>query len=208
MRQQRCAFADYRRAGGAAGRQPGADRGHGRLEQRDRLLLRRRSAAFGGRRAYVDADQASKDGTSGFHSFIGLATAGIAFSTATPTLVVAAFSTSAQGGIVGAVTSDSFPGLYYSNDAGMTWQMATIQDGTSFVQRPQPLGTGDWKRGYLGCMGPGARDVLRGGPVARLLFFAQRNDLDAPHHAARHKSHHREMSGRRQRRGQRQLPYL
>ena len=33
----------------------------------------------------------------GFHSFIGLATAGIAFSTATPTLVVAAFSTSAAG---------------------------------------------------------------------------------------------------------------
>jgi len=83
--------------------------------------------------------QASQDGTSGFHSFIGLATAGIAFSTATPTVVVAAFSTSAQAAVVGAVTSNSFPGLYYSNDAGQTWQMATVQDGTTFVQGPTPL---------------------------------------------------------------------
>jgi hypothetical protein len=87
--------------------------------------------------------QKSQDGASGDHSFIGLATAGIAFSTATPTLVVAAFSTSTQAAIVGAVTIDSFPGLYYSNDAGQTWQMATIEDGTSVVQKPQPLGTGE-----------------------------------------------------------------
>ncbi len=40
--------------------------------------------------------QNSQDGANGDHSFIGLATAGIAFSTATPTLVVAAFSTSPQ----------------------------------------------------------------------------------------------------------------
>jgi hypothetical protein len=85
--------------------------------------------------------QQSQDGANGDHSFIGLATAGIAFSTATPTLVVAAFSTSTQAAIVGAVTLDSFPGLYYSNDAGQTWQMATIQDGTSIVQQPQPLGS-------------------------------------------------------------------
>ena len=82
--------------------------------------------------------QASHDGTSGFHSLIGLATAAIAFSTATPTLVVAAFSTATEGSTVGAVTVDSFPGLYYSNDAGQTWQMATIQDGASFVQGPTP----------------------------------------------------------------------
>jgi Abnormal spindle-like microcephaly-assoc'd, ASPM-SPD-2-Hydin len=86
--------------------------------------------------------QASYDGTTGFHSFIGLATAGIAFSTVTPTLVVAAFSSSAQAAIVGAVTYDSFPGLYYSTNAGQTWQMATIQDGTTVVQTPQPLGSG------------------------------------------------------------------
>jgi hypothetical protein len=87
--------------------------------------------------------QQSQDGVNGDHSFIGLATAGIAFSTATPTLVVAAFSTSTQAAVVGAVTIDSFPGLYYSNDAGQTWQMATLQDGTSIVQQPQPLGTGE-----------------------------------------------------------------
>ena len=87
--------------------------------------------------------QKSLDGTSGDHSFIGLATAGIAFSTATPTLVVAAFSTAAEGSTVAAVTVDSFPGLYYSNDAGQTWQMAIIQDGTTLVQSPQPLGTSE-----------------------------------------------------------------
>jgi Abnormal spindle-like microcephaly-assoc'd, ASPM-SPD-2-Hydin len=85
--------------------------------------------------------QQSQDGVNGDHSFIGLATAGIAFSTATPTLVVAAFSTSTQAAVVGAVTLNSFPGLYYSNDAGQTWQMATIEDGTSVVQQPQALGT-------------------------------------------------------------------
>jgi hypothetical protein len=85
--------------------------------------------------------QQSQDGVNGDHSFIGLATADIAFSTATPTLVVAAFSTSTQAAVVGAVTLNSFPGLYYSNDAGQTWQMATIEDGTSVVQQPQALGT-------------------------------------------------------------------
>lgn len=87
--------------------------------------------------------QQSDDGVNGDHSLIGLATAGIAFSTATPTLVVAAFSTSAQGALVGATTVDSFPGLYYSTDAGQTWQMASIYDGSSLVQAPQPLGTGE-----------------------------------------------------------------
>ena len=86
--------------------------------------------------------QNSQDGVAGYHSFIGLATAGIAFST-TPNVVVAAFSTSAQTAVVSAVTLDSFPGLYYSNDAGKTWQMATIQDGTTIVQTPQPLGSGE-----------------------------------------------------------------
>jgi hypothetical protein len=87
--------------------------------------------------------QGSQDGVAGQHSFIGLATAGIVFSTTTPALVVAAFSTSTQAAVVGAVTAYSFPGLYYSNDAGQTWQMATIQDGATIVQTPQPPGTGE-----------------------------------------------------------------
>jgi len=86
--------------------------------------------------------QSSHDGANGNHSFNGLATAGIAFSNATPTLVVAAFSTSPQSSIVSATNSASVPGLYYSTDAGVTWQMATVYDGTIVVQQPQPLGTG------------------------------------------------------------------
>jgi hypothetical protein len=86
--------------------------------------------------------QGSHDGANGNHSFLGLATAGLAFSTVTPTLAVAAFTTSPQSAIVAAANSTSIPGLYYSTDAGVTWQMATIQDGTSIVQQPQPLGTG------------------------------------------------------------------
>jgi hypothetical protein len=77
----------------------------------------------------------------GNHSFLGLATAALAFSTATPALVVAAFSTSPQSAIVGAATDASVPGLYFSTDAGLTWQMATLYDGTTVVQNPQPLGT-------------------------------------------------------------------
>jgi hypothetical protein len=86
--------------------------------------------------------QGSHDGANGNHSFSGLATAGIAFSAATPTLVVAAFSTSPQSAVVAATNSASVPGLYYSTDAGQTWQMATLYDGATIVQQPQPIGTG------------------------------------------------------------------
>jgi hypothetical protein len=83
----------------------------------------------------------SHDGANGNHSFAGLATAGIAFSTSTPTLAVAAFGTSPQSSIVAATNATSVPGLYYSADAGATWQMATLYDGTVIVQQPQPIGT-------------------------------------------------------------------
>jgi hypothetical protein len=84
----------------------------------------------------------SHDGANGNHSFAGLSVAGLAFSTATPALMVAAFSTSLQGAIVQATNSESIPGIYYSTDAGVTWQMATLYDGSNVVQEPQPLGTG------------------------------------------------------------------
>jgi len=84
----------------------------------------------------------SHDGANGNHSFAGLSVAGLAFSTAMPSLVVAAFSTSLQGAVVQATNSESIPGIYYSTDAGVTWQMATLYDGSSMVQEPQPLGTG------------------------------------------------------------------
>jgi hypothetical protein len=86
--------------------------------------------------------QSSHDGANGNHSFLGLATSAIVFSSATPSLVVAAFSTSAEGALVDATNIASVPGLYYSTDSGVTWQMATIADGTTIVQQPQPLGTG------------------------------------------------------------------
>jgi hypothetical protein len=86
--------------------------------------------------------QVSHDGANGNHSFAGLGVAGFAWSVATPTLVVAAVSTSAEGALVGATNVSSVLGLYYSTDAGVTWQMATLYDGASVVQQPQPLGTG------------------------------------------------------------------
>lgn len=87
-------------------------------------------------------EQTSHDGANGIHSFAGLGVAGIAWSAATPSLVVAALSTSAEGALVGATNTASVPGLYFSTDAGVTWRMATLYDGASVVQQPQPLGTG------------------------------------------------------------------
>jgi len=84
----------------------------------------------------------SHDGANGNHSFAGLSTAAIAFSSATPTLIVAAFTTSPEATTVTASNSFSIPGLYYSTDAGKTWLMSTIMDGSQVVQTPQPLGTG------------------------------------------------------------------
>jgi hypothetical protein len=85
--------------------------------------------------------QGTAHGTNATYSFSGLATAGLAFSTASPALVVAAFSVSPQSAIVDAANFTSLPGLYYSADAGQTWQMATLYDGASVVQGPQPVGT-------------------------------------------------------------------
>jgi hypothetical protein len=75
-------------------------------------------------------------------SFAGLSTAGIAWSTASTGLVVAAMSVSPQAAIVDAQSSLSIPGLYYSADAGVTWKMATIYDGAQVVQIPEPAGSG------------------------------------------------------------------
>ena len=76
------------------------------------------------------------------HSFAGLSTAAIAWSTSSTSLVVAAMSVSPQSATVGAAGSASVPGLYYSTDAGLTWRMATLYDGATIVQTSQPLGTG------------------------------------------------------------------
>jgi hypothetical protein len=85
--------------------------------------------------------QNSHDGVLGIHSFNGLGFAGFAWSSATPGTVVAAVSQAAEGVLVNAEdTSNSVMGLYYSTDAGVTWQMSTVMDGSQIVQAPQPTG--------------------------------------------------------------------
>ena len=65
---------------------------------------------------------------SGTHSFAGLGFSQMAFSSANPNLVVAA---AASQGIVEGLENPaaSNRGLYYSNDAGVSWQAASVSDG-------------------------------------------------------------------------------
>ncbi|NYF50096.1 choice-of-anchor D domain-containing protein [Tunturiibacter gelidoferens] len=83
--------------------------------------------------------QDSQDGVAGNHLFSGLGFAGFAWSSATPGTVVAAVSQAAEGVLVNAPdATNSVMGLYYSIDAGVTWQMSTIMDGSQTVQTPLP----------------------------------------------------------------------
>lgn len=68
------------------------------------------------------------------YNFTGNGFAGFAWSTANPNLVVAAVSQAAEGVEVNAgLSTTSMMGLYYSPDAGQTWYMATISDGTGIL---------------------------------------------------------------------------
>ena len=68
------------------------------------------------------------------YSFAGNGFAGFAWSTTTPGLVVAAVSQAAEGAEVNAtVSTSSIMGIYYSQDAGQTWYMATITDSAGNV---------------------------------------------------------------------------
>ena len=71
-------------------------------------------------------------------SFTGEGFAGFAWSTVNPELVVAAVSQAYEGTLVGAnLDPASYEGLYYSNDSGATWHLATITDGSgAIVQSP------------------------------------------------------------------------
>ena len=85
--------------------------------------------------------QGSHDGVAGNHSFTGLGFAGFAWSNTTSGLVVAAVSQAAEGVLVNAVdATNSVMGLYYSTDAGVTWQMSVVMDGSQTVQTPLPSG--------------------------------------------------------------------
>lgn len=70
--------------------------------------------------------------TTGLLSLEGLAFSKIAFSSANPNLVVAAAADSEEGTALGlANSSTSNLGLYYSNDGGVSWTHANVQDGTT-----------------------------------------------------------------------------
>lgn len=85
--------------------------------------------------------QDSHDGVYGQHSFVGLGFAGFAWSTVSTSVAVAAVSDAAEGVLENAVSTPlSVRGLYYSTDSGVTWQMATIKDGTQTVQAPEAGG--------------------------------------------------------------------
>jgi hypothetical protein len=89
--------------------------------------------------------QQSLDGAAGNHSFRGLGFAGFAWNfippSTAPSTVVAAVSQAAEGVLTNAPSAtNSVMGLYYSTDAGLTWQMSVIMDGTQYVQQPLPTG--------------------------------------------------------------------
>jgi hypothetical protein len=73
--------------------------------------------------------------------FFGNAFAGFAWSGTSPNVVVAAVSQSEYGEVLGVPTPQSILGLYYSTDAGVTWQLATIEDGSVVVQSAQSATT-------------------------------------------------------------------
>lgn len=67
-------------------------------------------------------------------SFAGLGFSSIVFSTANPNLVVAAAAATSQGLVEGLENPPSVNrGIYYSHDAGQTWNYATIEDGTTVI---------------------------------------------------------------------------
>lgn len=71
---------------------------------------------------------------SGTHSFAGIGFSQIAFSKANPRLVVAAAASASQGLLEGVESPlGTNRGLYYSTDAGATWNAATISDSGGTV---------------------------------------------------------------------------
>ncbi|MFZ0630768.1 MAG: choice-of-anchor D domain-containing protein [Acidobacteriaceae bacterium] len=76
-------------------------------------------------------------------NFAGTAFAGFAWSTITSGLVVAAVGESEYADIAGANNAQSALGIYYSLDAGApnTWQLATLEDGSSVIQSDSVTGS-------------------------------------------------------------------
>jgi hypothetical protein len=89
---------------------------------------------------------ASRDPNTGLiqNSFFGEAFSGFAWGTSSPNFVVAGVSSASGAYAVNAgYQSGSAAGLYYSQDAGQTWQLATITDGINkLLQGPGQVGSG------------------------------------------------------------------
>ncbi|HEX4309157.1 MAG TPA: choice-of-anchor D domain-containing protein, partial [Acidobacteriaceae bacterium] len=69
------------------------------------------------------------------YNFIGGAMSGFAWSSANPNLVVVAVADPGnQTTVIGAVNQETTYGLYSSQDAGATWQLATIEDGSQVIE--------------------------------------------------------------------------
>jgi hypothetical protein len=68
---------------------------------------------------------------SGTYSFSGLGATRMAFSTAQTSTVVAAMAATSEGEFDGALTSNTYRGLYTSTDAGQTWTYNALFSGAS-----------------------------------------------------------------------------
>ena len=76
-------------------------------------------------------------------SFYGEGFSGFAWSSVTANLVVAAVTQAYDGTVVNALQSNSVEGLYFSQDAGATWKMATMTDGPNeVIQSPTATTSG------------------------------------------------------------------
>ncbi len=86
--------------------------------------------------------QSSDTAAAGNYLFRGLGFAGFAWSSANTNLVVAAASQSLEGLLVDPnFQTQAELGLYYSQDAGKTWYLATITDGTNEIIQSSNPGT-------------------------------------------------------------------
>ncbi|MFZ0394731.1 MAG: choice-of-anchor D domain-containing protein [Terracidiphilus sp.] len=101
------------------------------------------------------------------HGFLGEGFAGFSWSTVSPEVVVAAVSQAYEGELVDAdLDGYSYTGLYYSNDSGATWHLATITDGAGQdVQGPNDA--------WAGVDGNAATSVVWN-PVRKLFVGAVR----------------------------------
>ncbi|HEX4064730.1 MAG TPA: choice-of-anchor D domain-containing protein [Acidobacteriaceae bacterium] len=95
-----------------------------------------RSTDGGNTWAVIQTAGNSFSGAGLIYSFAGSGFAGFAWSTAHPNVVVAAVADSAWGELRGLTRSLSVAGLYYSSDAGNTWQLATLEDGAQVFESP------------------------------------------------------------------------